>query len=1060
MTQQEMFGKALWVSADNCKNTDILVLQGRFSLRAAKKATLRVLGLGFFHCFINGARVGDDLFLPLCSEYEPRENFPTNEKLSDFRTYVPEYDITDLLADGENTITVHFGGGWYTFEQNIKKSEKKYGDPKAIWRVFGEDASGDFDFFSSENDKIAKSFVTDYRFDRFEVHDYTVPNALLPKCPETVWKNAVSARAPQTKYEFSNCPADALAETLSVTLVKQTDTARVYDCGKNTSGWPVLRLLGKSGETVRVLMGEELTANGDIDPKFTHKQEFICTCDGTEQKAHALFDWFAFRYFSVEGPAEPLCVQTAHTRAARTSDFHCNNDDLNWLHEAFLNTQRANMHAGIPSDCPHIERRGYVGDGQLACRATMKMLDTEAFYRKWMRDIADAQDAITGHVQNTAPYTHSGGAPGGFGCAIVEIPWQFYTHFGDTAPLAEYYPNMCRYFDYLESHSERDLVTSDKPGEWCLGEWCCPTSVVLPAPFVNTYFYVKSLTRAVEIAKMLGKDEDVSTFESRIKIKKAAIESAYYNSWDGNFFGGVQGANAFALDLGLGDERTWKNLLSYYEKLGEFDTGIFGTELLLRLLFEHDEGELAVKLMTSKKTHTFAEMRARGGTTLFEHWPDSWRDRSHNHPMFGASVSHLYDYLLGIRQIQTQNGEHLVIAPVLTSRLSRVSGWRTTKRGRVAVSYEKKGDVLSLTVELPEGALATLRIGEWEFALPQGGVIHHELEPEAEKITPADGEVICVQAPLQKAVIQSIKTMGSDRALAALAKVKENGKEHSFPRGVRFYAPNAKKFELSEDPDFLVPFPTRFKNGYYEAINLKADTAYYHRTDGGTVYTFCTTKDYPRFIRIDGAMNVRDLGSEKIGQGLVYRGTDIDRNFAITAAGKKTFCDQLGIKTELDLRLTSVEKNYRYSAAGSNVKLAVLPYRPYKECFEPINRARLIPIMELFADESAYPIYMHCMGGADRTGIIALFLEALCGESDEHIHLDFELTGLSNYGAAVLEGATDSMRSRNSPYYREFLEMLSAYAPGKSLAAQTEAFLLDCGVSAETLGRIRAILKK
>ena len=481
---------------------------------------------------------------------------------------------------------------------------------------------------------------------------------------------------------------------------------------------------------------------------------------------------------------------------------------------------------------------------------------------------------------------------------------------------------------------------------------------------------------------------------------------------------------------------------------------------MLRLLFERGEGELAVKLLTSKKTHTYAEMRARGATTLFEHWPDSWRDRSHNHPMLGASVSHLYDYLLGIRQIQTANGEHLVIAPVFTSHLSRVSGWRTVKKGRVAVSYEKKGDAISLTIELPEGALATLRVGEWEFALPQGGVIHHELELEAEKITPADGEVICVQAPLQKAVIQSIRTMGSDRALAALAKVKENGKEHSFPRGVRFYAPNAKKFELSEDPDFLVPFPTQFKNGYYEAINLKAGTAYYWRENGGEIHTFRTTKDYPRFIHIDGAMNVRDLGSEKIKQGLVYRGTDIDRNFPITAAGKKTFCDQLGIKTELDLRLTSAEKNYRYSAAGSDVKLAVLPYRPYNESFEPINRARLIPIMELFADESAYPIYMHCMGGADRTGIIALFLEALCGESDEHIHLDFELTGLSNYGAAVLEGATDSMRSRNSPYYRDFLEKLSAFAPGKTLAAQTEAFLLDCGVSRETIKRIRAILMK
>ena len=687
-------------------------------MHTVKKATLRVLGLGFFHCFLNGVRVGDDLFLPLNSEYEPRDNFPTNEKLSDFRTYVPEYDVTSLLCEGENTITIHFGGGWYTFEQNIKKSEKKYGDPKAIWRVFGEDANGAFDFVSSEKDKIAQSFVTDYRFDRFEVQDYTVPNALLPECPETVWENAALTHAPKTKYEFSDCPADAVMETLPVTQIKQTDTARIYDCGKNTSGWPVLRLFGKEGETVRVLMGEELTADGDIDPKFTHKQEFICKCDGKSREVHALFDWFGFRYFTVEGPAEPVCVQAVYTRVARTSDFWCDSEDLNWLHDAFLNTQRANMHAGIPSDCPHIERRGYTGDGHLACRAAMKMLDTEAFYRKWMQDIADSQDSLTGHVQNTAPYTHSGGGLGGWGCAIVELPWQFYCHFGDTAPLLQYYPNMLRYFDYLELHCEHELVTSDKAGEWCLGDWCCPTSVVLPAPFVNTYFYIKALSRTVKIAKMLGKHEDVSLFEARIAAKKAAIQSAYYNTWDGNFFGAVQGANAFALDIGLGDERTWQNLLTYYEKLGEFDTGIFGTELLLRLLFERGEGALAVKLLTSEKVHSFAEMRRRGATTLYEHWPESYRDRSHSHPMFGASVSHLYDYLLGIRQMQTEDGEQLIISPVFVPQLSRVEGYRTVNAGRVTLSYRKSGNTVSLSLDLP--CKATLLHGERSVVLDAG----------------------------------------------------------------------------------------------------------------------------------------------------------------------------------------------------------------------------------------------------------------------------------------------------------------------------------------------------
>ena len=131
----------------------------------------------------------------------------------------------------------------------------------------------------------------------------------------------------------------------------------------------------------------------------------------------------------------------------------------------------------------------------------MNILDGESFYRKWIGDIRDCQDTLTGHVQYTAPYIRSGGGPGGWGCAIVEVPYQFYKHYGDKSVLEECYPQMLRYFDYLESKSHADLVISDKEGQWCLGDWCTPESIVLPAPFVNNYFYIKSLNRCIEIAK-------------------------------------------------------------------------------------------------------------------------------------------------------------------------------------------------------------------------------------------------------------------------------------------------------------------------------------------------------------------------------------------------------------------------------------------------------------------------------------------------------------------------------------------------------------------------------
>ncbi|MBQ9951172.1 MAG: family 78 glycoside hydrolase catalytic domain [Clostridia bacterium] len=697
MNQQQVFGNAVWLGAAGGKD-GFYVLRGRFCASGVKRAVLRVLGLGFFHCYINGKRVGEDLFLPLNTDFEARENYPVDEIVAGHRIYVPVYDVTQMLREGENTIAIHFGGGWYT------GSEKPFGTAKAIWRIFGEAESGAFDFVSSEEDRIGESFVSGYRLTTTEAHDYTLcsPEILDADYDDAGWLNASPARAPETEYGFSDCPPDRVQETLPVTLKNG-----VYDCGKNTTGCPVLRLKGKHGERVRVVFSEEIGADGALKPEFSHRQTMTLVSDGEMREVRPLFTWFGFRYFTVEGEADVLGVEVIHSDVKRAAAFESDNDLLNWIHDTYVNTQLTNMHAGIPSDCPHIERRGYTGDGQLACHAAMNILDAEAFYRKWMQDIADCQDVRTGHVQYTAPYVRSGGGPGGWGCAIVEVPWQFYMHYGDASVLEKYYPSMLRYFDYLEAHSYGKLVVSDKKGEWCLGDWCPPISVVLPAPFVNNYFYIKSLMRCIEIAKIIGKSDDIPAFEQRIAERKEAVMAAYFNIWDGNFLGGQQGANAFAVDIGLGDERTYPNLVEYYRKTGCFDTGIFGTDIVTRVLFERGDGQLAVDLLLSGAETSFDGMRRRGATTLWEYWPHSLRDRSHNHPMFGAVAAYLYDYLLGVRAKDGCAGySEIVIEPALVNGVNRLSGGRDLPSGRVSVSYEKRDGGAAFVIGLPEGQKA------------------------------------------------------------------------------------------------------------------------------------------------------------------------------------------------------------------------------------------------------------------------------------------------------------------------------------------------------------------
>lgn len=709
LKQQQIFSSAKWLGVKDYSKDKLFIIRGVFSVDNVKKATLRVLGLGFFHCYINGKRVSNDLFLPLSTDFEKRDNFPVGEVISGHRLYVPEYDISQMLGNGENVIAVHFGGGWYTCEDEVK-----YGDAKAIWRIFGEDANGEFDYVSSEHDKISASYIKEYNFTEYEIQDMTDENvnACTKDFDDSEWKNAVAVTPLDTEYLFTDCPPDRVCGVLDAIKLKKCEEYILYDCGKNISGCPVLKLNGSAGERVTVIFSEELDAKGDLNLKFNQDQKIEFICDGKTREVRSLFTWFAFRYFAVYGNAQAESVEVIHTDVRVNSSFKSDNELLNWIHDTFVNTQLTNMHAGIPSDCPHLERRGYTGDGQLVCHAAMNILDAESFYRKWINDIRDCQDKLTGHIQYTAPYTHSGGGPGGWGGAIVEVPYQFYKHYGDVTVLRECYPNMLRYFDYLEAHSQANLVVSDKEGEWCLGDWCTPISVVLPAPFVNNYFYIKALNRCIEIAGIIGKTEDIPEFKKRIKDRKEAVMSAYFNKWDGNFLGGQQGANAFAVDIGIGDERTYKNTVENYEKIGGYDTGIFGTDILTRVLFENGDGQLAANLILSETVHSFAEMKRLGATTLWEYWPESLRDRSHNHPMFGAVTAYIYDYLLGIRAKDGCAGySEIIISPVIVDGINRVDGYRTIKTGEVSVSYKKTENSIEFEIAIPENQPAEFVFG-------------------------------------------------------------------------------------------------------------------------------------------------------------------------------------------------------------------------------------------------------------------------------------------------------------------------------------------------------------
>ena len=71
MSQDHPLSNAKWVGAlPECQSPVII---RRFTATDVKSAVLFVTGLGYFEAKINGKAVTEDRFLPLITDYEPRD---------------------------------------------------------------------------------------------------------------------------------------------------------------------------------------------------------------------------------------------------------------------------------------------------------------------------------------------------------------------------------------------------------------------------------------------------------------------------------------------------------------------------------------------------------------------------------------------------------------------------------------------------------------------------------------------------------------------------------------------------------------------------------------------------------------------------------------------------------------------------------------------------------------------------------------------------------------------------------------------------------------------------
>lgn len=261
-----------------------------------------------------------------------------------------------------------------------------------------------------------------------------------------------------------------------------------------------------------------------------------------------------------------------------------------------------------------------------------------------------------------------------------------------------------------------------------------------------------------------------------------------------------------------------------------------------------------------------------------------------------------------------------------------------------------------------------------------------------------------------------------------------------------------------------------------ELKNLYANTRYYYqivakydaKTVKSKIFNFVTA-NMTRTVEIDGVSNTRDIGGYKttdgkyqVKQGMVYRGGGINPVTinnkvvsAITEQGLKDAVNDLGIKTELDLRGSVEAGGLEKSPLGDGVNYLLINAPYYIDTNHGINatsggyREGLLTELQTFANKDNYPVYVHCSLGRDRTGTLIFLLEALAGMSREDIECDYYASFFSYVGTAD-GGMTNVRRAFNNLY--SYIE--DGYGAG-NLKEGAEKFVLELGLTQDEINSIR-----
>ena len=721
--------KADWITMqDEKKSTTSLPSQYyRKEFLATKKvstARVYVTSLGLYQLFLNGKKVGDQLFTPGFTSFKKRIQYQT-------------YDVTNLVQS-KNAIGAIVGDGWYRGYLGWDGLRAYYGDQLGLLVQLqinytdgsSETIATDANWKVSYGPILKSDIYNGEKYDaRLEMNGWNATGF-----DDSKWITAgILNHSKEILVASNGLPVKAIQEIKPIKTIKTPKGELVFDLGQNIVGWARIKVKGNKGDVVTLKFAEVLDKEGNFftqNLRAAEATDIYTLKGGADEIFEPHFTFHGFRFIKVEGAtpsADQLTGIVIHSDMKQTGTFSCSDPLITQLQKNIQWGQRDNF-LDIPTDCPQRDERvGWTGDAQVFSMTAGFNFDVASFYTKWLKDLALDQQP-NGEVPNIIPdmWNNKLGGVTAWADAAVIVPWTVYKTYGDKRILEQQYSSMKAWVEYMNKNAGDDYLWNQKRWHW--GDWLAYHSdnpdyagSVTEKDLIATAYFNYSTTLLSKIAFILGKTADADKYQKLAdNIKNAFIKE--YITPNGRLVSHTQTAYALAISFDLIPKDLISNAANYFaedvKKFGHLTTGFVGTPLLCSTLSSINRDDLAFMLLNRKQYPSWLYPVTQGATTIWERWDTQKPDgsiidgmNSFNHYAYGAIGEWLYNHVAGLSiDVQNPGYKHILFHPFPGGGLTSANAEFTSLYGMVQSSWEIKGEEFIYNIKIPANTTATVTL--------------------------------------------------------------------------------------------------------------------------------------------------------------------------------------------------------------------------------------------------------------------------------------------------------------------------------------------------------------